>query len=374
MDRFAMARIIQRYIGSEVLPPFLLALSVFTLILLMQSALEFSDMVIGKGVEFTYIAKIVLYSLPSLLWIAIPMAFLMATLTAMGRLSTDSEVIAMHSVGLGTANFVKPILSLGIILFLITFVIGAFGVPWGTSSANQLLYRLFREHAAAGIATKTFNDQFTDLVLYAEEVSSDGRTIKNMMISDYRGTHPETIFANEGMIQTDPQTLSNTLNLAKGSIHQYSARENRYRLIHFEQYKLSLTTDRESEKQRAVLAEKKASDMTLSELKQASESVPPDQAKKFLVHYYEKMALPFSCVVFGLFSIPLGIRFKRSGKFIGFAYSIVILFLYYIILGLGRNFGSEGLLPPMIAAWLPNFVFGLLAAFFLTQTARNIPA
>ena len=369
-----MTRIIQTYIRNEILPPFLLALSVFTLLLLMQSALDLSNMIIAKGVELHYIAKMILYSLPSMLWIAIPMAFLMASLTAMGRLSADSEVIAMHSLGMGMGHFVKPVFKLGITLFIFTFLIGAFAVPWATSSANQLLFRLLREHATAGITTKTFNDQFTDLVLYAEDVSKDGRTVNQLMISDYRGEHPEMILADAGEIQTDPETLSNTLNLSNGSIHQYNARENRYRLIHFDQYKLSLTTDRESEKQRTLLTEKKPADMSPSELKEASRRAAPGKGAQYLVHYYEKTALPFSCIIFGLFSIPLGIRFKRSGKVIGFAWSLIIIFLYYIILGLGRNFGSEGLIPPVIAAWLPNGVFGILSLFFLAQTSRKIPA
>ncbi|MDX1762860.1 MAG: LPS export ABC transporter permease LptF, partial [bacterium] len=347
-----MAPIIQRYIRNEVLPPFLLALSVFTLLLLMQSAMDLSNMVIAKGVEFRYIAKIVAYSLPSIFSIAIPMAFLMASLTAMGRLSADSEVIAMHALGMGTAHFIKPVLKLGISLFIVTFLVGAFAVPWGTASANQLLFKLLREHVAAGMQTKTFNDRFTDLVLYAEEVSKDGRTVNKLMISDYRGENPEMILAAAGEIQTNRETLANTLNLTNGSIHQYNARENRYRLIHFDQYKLSLTTDRESEKQRALLNEKKPADMSPAELKEAVRRATPEEAPRYRVHYYEKTALPFSCIIFGLFSIPLGIRFKRSGKIIGFSWSLMIIFLYYIILGLGRNFGSEGIIPAALAAWL----------------------
>jgi lipopolysaccharide export system permease protein len=368
-----MPKIIQRYIRHEILPPFFLSLWVFTLVLFMENALDLGDLVITRGVKFVNILNLILYTLPSLLWLSIPMGFLMAVLTGLGRLSMDNEIIAMHSLGIGNTSFLKPVLTLGLLLFLLCFVIGSVGVPWGRSSLNLLVYRILQESATAGIEPKAFNDQFADLIIYAENVSPEENALGEIIISDYRSDFPETIIAKMGKIETNPKTLTNTLTLSEGSVHQYEAEMGRYRLIRFEEYALSLSTDSESGNRLVDLSEENPAEMTLSRLKKLSNSKDPVAARTFKIHYQEKFSLPFSCIVFGLFSIPLGIRFKRSGKAIGFSSSLLIVFFYYILLGIGRNFGSQGVIPAQLAPWLPNLTFGFLGVYLFFQTSRKIP-
>ncbi len=368
-----MHSIIQKYIRYEILPPFFLALSVFTLVLFMENALNLGDMVITRGVSFVNILNLILYTLPSLLWLSIPMGFLMAVLTGLGRLSMDNEIIAMHSLGIGNTSFLKPVLTLGFLLFLLCFVIGSVGIPWSRSSLNILIYRILQESATAGIQPNTFNDQFPDLIIYAKSVSPEENTLREIIISDYRGDFPETIIAKMGKIETNPKTLTNTLTLSEGSVHQYEANVGRYRLIRFKEYSLSLSTDSGSANRLMDLSEKNPAEMTLSRLKQLSNSENPAVARTFKIHYQEKFSIPFSCLVFGLFSIPLGVRFKRSGNAIGFSASLLIVFFYYILLGIGRNFGSQGVIPAQLAPWLPNLIFGLLGVYLFFQTSRKIP-
>lgn len=368
-----MPRIIQRYIRNEIVPPFLLSLFVFTLVLFMQNILDLSDMILTRGVRLSSFFYIVLYTLPSLLWFSIPMAFLMATLIGLGRLSSDNEIIAMHSLGIGKSAFVRPVLGMGAVLFLLCFAIGAVGVPWGRSSLNMLVYRIFKESATAGIQPRTFNDRFSDLVIYADKVSRKKNTLQRVIIADYRGELPETIVARSGTIRTDPKTPANTLSLMNGSVHQFDPKNGRYRQIHFDQYSLSLSTDAGPALYSMNMLERNPAEMTLSELKKAAGMEQTERARRFHIHYQEKFALPFSCIVFGLFSIPFGIRIRKSGKFSGFSWSLLVFFLYYILLGTGRNLGSKGMIPAALAAWLPNIVFGLTGAALLLQASRRVP-
>ncbi len=368
-----MPRLIERYIRREILPPFLLALVVFTLILFMQSALELSEMIVARGVPAVHLLRLIVYSLPSLLWLAIPMAFLMGALSAMGRLSADNEIVAMHSVGIGLASFLRPMVQLGALLFCITFAVGALAVPWGSTSMRSLIVHIFQESSFAGIETRTFNDRFSDLVIYAGRTRREGRVLEQLMIADYRRPLPETILAARGEIESHPTTLGKTFNLTDGSIHQYDPQLSRYRLIHFQHYKLSLHSKAEAAQRHFLRSADKPEAMGLKELKAAAGSADRHKARQSGIHYHERFALPFSCVIFGLFSIPLGVRFKRSGKFVGFTASLVIVFLYYILLGAGRKFGSEGLLAPPLAAWLPNLFFGLWSLFLLHRAAHRVP-
>ncbi len=368
-----MPRLIEGYIRREIYPPFFLALFVFTLILFMQSALELSEMIVARGVHAAHLLRLIGYSLPSLLWLAIPMAFLMGTLSAMGRLSADNEIVAMHSVGIGLSSFLRPMVQLGILFFCLTFTVGALAVPWGSDAMRGLILRMFEENTLAGIETKTFNDRFSDLVIYAGQARNDGRVLEQLMIADYRSPLPETILASRGEIESHPTTLEKTFNLIDGSIHQYDPQLSRYRLIHFQHYKLSLRSKSEAAQRHFLRSADKPEGLRLGELKAAAAAADTRKAREWGIHYHERFALPFSCVIFGLFSIPLGIRFKRSGNFIGFTSSLLVVFLYYVLLGAGRKFGSEGLLAPPLAAWLPNVFFGIWSLFLLHRVAHKIP-
>jgi lipopolysaccharide export LptBFGC system permease protein LptF len=114
--------------------------------------------------------------------------------------------------------------------------------------------------------------------------------------------------------------------------------------------------------------------MTLPELRAAMTNGDPALSRRLRIQFHEKFAISFSCVIFGLFSIPLGIRLKRTGRFIGLSWSLLVIFFYYILLGISRNLGYEGTLNPGLAAWLPNLFFFLTGAVLFFQTSRRIPA
>ncbi len=368
-----MTKILPRYIRKEILPPFVLSLCVFTLVLFMQNALELSNLIITKGVAPSNIARIILYTLPPTLWLTLPISFLTANLTALSRFSSDNEVVAMNSLGIGMGNFLRPVMTLGFLLFLITFAVGALAIPWGRTSLNQLVYRIFQESATAGIEPRVFNDTFSDLVIFAEDVERRKNILRNVLITDYRGELPETIYAQTGVIHSNPDSLTHTLTLQNGAVHQYNVLKGRYRLIHFEEYQLSLVTDVAPVVYSMSLTEKTYHEMSLAELRRASQVGESEKTRSFQFHYYEKFALPFSCIIFGLVALPLGTRFHRSGKMVGFSWSLVIVFCYYLLLGAGRHFGTENLLPAMLAVWLPNLVFGLAGTYALFQASRKIP-
>ena len=120
--------------------------------------------------------------------------------------------------------------------------------------------------------------------------------------------------------------------------------------------------------------EKGESEMTLSELI----NPPPKRfdAKELLsmqLEYHSRLALPFSCFVFTLLAMPLGIQNRRSGKAAGFSISIGILLLYYVALSAFKALGERMILPPPLACWAPNLVFLVLAVYLFYKTAAEEP-
>ena len=106
-----MLRVIDRYLIREIATPFLLALSVFTFLLMLPPLVEVAEGLIAKGVAPQTTIWIMVTLVPQALGVTIPMAFLVALLVALGRLSRDREAVALQACGVSPAALLRPILA-----------------------------------------------------------------------------------------------------------------------------------------------------------------------------------------------------------------------------------------------------------------------
>ena len=105
---------INRYILREIFVPFALGLAVFTLILLIARILKLVEMVVNRGVPLLEVLKLFSYILPGFLEVTVPMALLLGVLVAFGRLSSDSEIIALKTSGISLYQLLHPVVSFAI--------------------------------------------------------------------------------------------------------------------------------------------------------------------------------------------------------------------------------------------------------------------
>lgn len=364
-----MYRIIFRYIFKETAVPFFLGMAIFTFVLLMGRLLKLAELVFAKGVPVFDVCKLIFFMLPSFLVITIPMAFLLAVLLAFGRLSADSEVIALKAGGVGTAAMMPPVLTFAALAYLATTFVSVYALPWGNTSFKEFLYEVIETRAAMSINEKVFNDDFPGLVIYVDNYDPRTHEITGILIHDERNPEePSTIFASSGKLVTIPEERTVRLHLENGSIHR-SQGGSIYRLIEFASYDLLVTLQQQKKDYRNEL------DMSLSEL--MSHLHNPREDAKFhrdvLIELNKRFALPFACFVFAVIGVPLGIQNQRSGKAGGFSAALLLLMLYYILMSAGRTLGEKGIVHPAVGAWLPNGLFIALGLYLLHKAATEQP-
>ena len=94
------------------------------------------------------------------------------------------------------------------------------------------------------------------------------------------------------------------------------------------------------------------------------------EIRRIQVRIQEKFTLPCSCIVFGLIGSILGSKSNlRSSKSQGFGLSVILIFFYYVISFLFSSFGVKGLIPPIIAPWLPVFISLSGGFYFLKKSS-----
>ena len=103
-----MGRTFHRYLFRQILAPFAAGLALFTFILLSARIMKLVELVVNRGVPALEVLKVFSFILPAFLEVTVPMALLLACLMACGRLSSDSEFVAMRACGLSLYQFARP--------------------------------------------------------------------------------------------------------------------------------------------------------------------------------------------------------------------------------------------------------------------------
>ena len=374
LEEVPMRKILNRYILKEITLPFLMTLLVFTFVLLIGKILQIIDLMVNKGVNILAVVKIVLFILPSFLTVTIPISLLIAVLIGLGRLSSDNEITAMKASGISLYQLLLPIVTLCVVATLATAIIG-FLAPLSNSATKSLFFNILKEKASIGIKEKVFNDDFKGLVLYADRIPVEGNSMEGVMVFDNRLTkEPATIIAPQGYLSSNPESMTVTLRLLRGSIHSVDSDLKTYKKTEFSTYDVNLDL------QTALAESKKASvkgsaDMTVRELYRniRKAEVKDDKHRDMIIELNKKFAVPFSCLVFGIAAIPLGIVSRRSGKSRGFTVGLFVVAAYYTLLLAGEAFGETGKIPPTVAVWSPNIIMGTLGIYLFVMAANEKP-
>src|ERR1700686_2039553 len=131
-------KLITRYILKEMIGPTFLGYPFYTFIILMQSLFTFAGMIIRRALPVSTVGKLLLLSLPHIVVLTVPMSLLFGILIAVGRLSSDSEIIAMRALGISTRTIYRPVFLFSFLVFLLNFYLMNVLLPKGNSRLQAL--------------------------------------------------------------------------------------------------------------------------------------------------------------------------------------------------------------------------------------------
>ena len=366
-------RLLSRYIFKELVSVFALALLIFTLVLLLSRVLGLTDLVLNKGVPLLVVLKLLVYLSPSFLILIIPIALLVSAITVFSKLSTDSEIVAMKATGMSFLHMLGPVLVLSVAAYIATSYLIFVAFPTGNLAFQQAMFNLVRSKAALDIRPRVFNDTFSGLVLYAQEVPANDNVVRGVFIADRRQRdQSQTIVAQEGRLIPDPARRRVVLQLRNGTIHKLLPGRERYQILHFRRHELALNLRGLLE---AGQPKKGVKQMTADELRLLVDQTPPGSREGAiaLVEYYKKFSLPVAALLLGFVGAPLGMFNRRSGRPGGFVISAAVVLFYYLLYTMGEGLGDEGRIPALWAMWMPNVVIALLAVYLVSKTAMEQP-
>lgn len=368
-------RILTRYVLRELLGPTLIGFGFYTFILMMRTLFEFAEMIIKRSLPPSVVFELLSLSLPHIMVLTIPMSLLFGILIAVGRLSADSEIIAMRAAGLSAGVIYRPVLLFSVIIFCINYYMMNYAVPNGNAALQRLQTQLFASSAEREIKPRVFYDEYQNRVIYIDDLRAEDGMWQGVFISD--ATNPDSptlVTASSGRLEMAPGTKQLWLDLYGAETHVATAeRPDRYDLTRNARQRV-LVMDKFAKTDKRSFT-KSLREMTFRELMRESRKAKKRDAIDYrltLVELHKKFSIPFACIAFGIIGLPLGITNRRGGKSSGFSLSIAIILIYYLMINNGEDLAREGALPAWLAMWAPNLVLIAAGLFLIRRANRDV--
>ena len=367
-------RILFRYLISEILPPFFIGLLAFTFILLIGRMLKLIELVVTRGVSPLQIGKLFSLILPTFLEMTVPMAFLLAILLGLGRMSQDQELLAMKASGVSPTQILWPTIFVALVIAAMTLALTMFVRPAANFALKKEIYNIAKSRIGTALKEKVFNDDFPKILIYVEEIIPPGNTAQGVLIVDNRDSRREDIILGKvARISTDEETNSLGLRLFDGSIYERDATRGGFSQTRFNIYDFKVGLEelvgpvrqRESGPKEMPLADLLSSIQT----KQSRGT----QAIAERMELHQRISFGFVPLIFCLLGVSLTLlpRTSRSNRSWGVMLCVFWLLAYYALLSFGKALGDKNVLHPIPAVWLPNLVVGGIAIHFFKQALRE---
>lgn len=401
-------KILTRYILKEMVPPTLLGLLFYTSIILMQKLFDMAGMIIRRSLSPGEVGQLLALSLPHIVVLTLPMSLLFGILIAIGRLSADSEIIAMRALGSSMRTIYRPVFFFSFVLFLLNLYLMNYVLPRGNTKLAALTTEILTSSIEKELKPRIFYDDYENLMIYVNDVDRQTGAWKGVFIADSRaedpagGTTPQDavnsssnsgaegaaafgqsksgqriIVAGGGNLSVVPQTKQLWMNLQNASTHLWDPRRpDRYDLNSNASQRLLLpdkfTGDAVNNKYARSLRQ-----MNLRELLDQERQMKHGDRENYnlaRVEIQKKFAIPFACLAFGILGLPLGITNRRGGKSSGFSLSIAIILFYYVMINNGEHMAASGKVSPFVGMWSANLILLGLGIWLLSRANRDAGA
>ena len=359
-------RILDIYIFREVILAFFFGVCAFSAVFIGSGTLfRIAQYITDYGASLSSVIKIFVYGLPSIIMWTFPMSMLLATLLTFGKLSSASEITAMKSCGIGFFRIAAPAILLGFIVSCCAIMFNEYVVPWANTAYNNVVYYEIKGNtemkSQEHLIVKEINDDKIQRLVYAREYDPKTETLHGVTMLEFNGEEKVTHVENAEYAEWK----NDLWIMHRGMIYDISEDER----THTMRFDKQILPVRESPHQ-IVREQKTPEELTMKELKAQIKIMQTQyiDTSKLETELYQRITVPMASLIFALVGIPLGMQPTRNSSSMGFAWSVIIIFLYYCSMTMANAIGRSGAISPMYAVWIPNII-GLIAGIVLMKRA-----
>ncbi|MBD5633495.1 MAG: LptF/LptG family permease [Candidatus Eremiobacteraeota bacterium] len=367
--------ILDSYLLRELVPPFLFAFGAYLLFWFVNIFFLAADYIINAHAPIFLVIRFLLFRIPQSTPLAFPFACLLSSLLAFGRLAQDNEINALRTSGITFIRSCLTPLLFGLAMFGVSYEINETISPITTDLSTRTFYQIVYHTEQLPIVPGFFRkDDSTGNVFYVGDVSQDKKTMHDVMIFENSTNSPYKTVINAMSARVDGQTLH--LSGARVTQFKPTGEVNGASTIAnvdiglplgetIDQFVNTSTNDPYTINSKALKSQIKAMEAT----GQGGQTL--DVLKITLA---QRLAFPFAAFIAVVLALPLAAQIGRKGKSlgtaVGIALSVLLLFVYYIMMSAFAALGKNGAFNPYLAAWSPNIIMGTAGAILFRRVER----
>ena len=355
-------RILDRYIVLEVIRHALLGIIIFTFVLFVPKLVRLMELFVRHSGSGSQVAELFLCIIPNIFVFTIPMAVLIGVLLGLGRMSMDSEIIALTALGISRRRILWPVGVFAVIGAALTLLMTLWLAPLAIQTFRRIENDLIASQISFQVQPRVFDERFPHMVLYINDVSASGTRWNGVFLAEAGGESGSRItLAESAIVIAEPRLGKLELHLNGGSTHEFSREDAEH---------YSVTAFGRSDWPVEVSGMAPAKEREPSNPERSLGELWGDRGKGWRdarVELHQRFAFPVACLVFALIAVPLGAQPRRGGRAAGSLLAVVVIASYYLLFIVGAGLARQGVLPPSVGMWIANLVLALAGMALLPR-------
>ncbi len=348
-----MIKKIDKYIVKQFLQTFLFGILIFALVFIVIDLMEKLDDFIDQSVSFDVAIEYYLVFIPEIIKLITPVAILLSALFTTGKMSSLNEVTAMRSAGISYYRFLSPFLIVAFLVSIFAVYFGSYIVPMAQKHKIFIEQSYLKKGIVRDHSNIYFQDSPTRIVTISyynlkknsaervgiQEFDPANTTIMRKRIDafnmSYDSTHSSWIM-KKAIVRTFSDSSSTMLKLDT-----------------------LILSDLNFSPSDVIKKQMKPEEMNLTELAEyAKDNLKSgNDPTRILIEYHSRFAFGFASFVVVLFGLTVSPNNRKGGVALQFGINISITFVYLIFMKISQAFGKNGIVEPLLTAWLANLIF-----------------
>jgi lipopolysaccharide export system permease protein len=335
-------RIIDRYIGKEILLSWLMVLLILLAVVMSMETVHLLSWMADGSISGAALLPLLLNGMMNFSVMLIPLSLLLGLLLAYGRLYKDSEMTAIMSAGMGPKDWYRPLLLVLIPVSIGLMLLTLFFSPLVAQQRAGIIAAEKNRSEHSNLAAGRFNESREgDAVFFFESQNSDHSIMHNVFQRHLIGgvEHIDIAPSSE---QEDVDGRSYML-MKNGEHYIGSPGDNNYRIFQYSEYGIYLPNNRNA------VASSTTSSLSVAQLLKT-------KGNKAKAELQWRIAVPIACFIVCLMAIPLSYTTPRSGRYAKLALAILFYLVYSNLIGMSYTWLVHGVIPIWVGTWWTHIV------------------
>ncbi len=354
-------KLLTRYIIRQFYPWLLISLTAFIGIFIIVDLIENLDKFIDRHLGALQVIHYYILYIPYIIVLMLPVAMLLSALFSIGELSRNNEITAIKASGISLYQIVLPLLGFALLVSLFSLSFGETAVPIANRLKESIKEGNKRKATRANRAN-VFLQDIHGQIIFVRYYNAREKSARDVSIQKYSDSSLVRRIDAKRMLWKDEGW-----EFQQGKVREFINGQQKERdFVNLRAQGITIVPDDLAKRQ------KKPEEMSFVQLRKyirRARQIGYDTTR-WVVDLYMKFSFPFANLVVVLFGASFAIRMRHTGKTVGFALSLIICFLYYMVMNIGQALGRNGMLNPVLSAWQGNVVFAALGVFLLLKVRK----